>query len=43
MAHREAIEKHLFAALDLRAGMGFIAPPTPPPEKYIDVSYYEAR
>ena len=31
------------AALDLRAGMGFIAPPTPPPEKYIDVSYYEAR
>ena len=30
------------AALDLRAGMGFIAAPPPPPEKYIDVSYYEA-
>ncbi len=30
------------AALDLRAGMGFIAAPPPPPEKYIDVSFYEA-
>ena len=30
------------AALDLRAGMGYIAAPPPPPEKYIDVSYYEA-
>lgn len=30
------------AALDLRAGMGFIASPPPPPEKYIDVSYHEA-
>ena len=30
------------AALDLRAGMGFIASPPPPPEKYIDNSYYEA-
>ncbi len=30
------------AALDLRAGMGFIASPPPPPEKYIDVSYYAA-
>ena len=28
------------AALDLRAGMGYIASPPPPPEKYIDVSYY---
>ena len=30
------------AALDLRAGMGYIASPPPAPEKYIDVSYYEA-
>lgn len=30
------------AALDLRAGMGYIAAPPPPPEKYIDTSYYEA-
>ena len=29
------------AALDLRAGMGYIAVPPPPPEKYIDTSYYE--
>ncbi len=28
------------AALDLRADMGFIASPPPPPEKYLDVSYY---
>ena len=30
------------AALELRAGMGFIASPAPTPAKYIDVSYYEA-
>ncbi len=30
------------AALDLRASMGFIAAPPPPPEKYIDVSYHAA-
>ncbi len=30
------------ATLELRAGMGFLASPTPPAEKYIDVSYYEA-
>ena len=30
------------AALDLRAGMGYITAPPPAPEKYIDVSYYEA-
>ena len=30
------------AALDLRAGMGYIAAPPPPPGKYIDTSYYEA-
>ena len=30
------------AALDLRAEMGFIASPPPPPDKYIDLSYYQA-
>jgi ABC-type nitrate/sulfonate/bicarbonate transport system substrate-binding protein len=28
------------AALDLRAEMGYLAPPIPPPEKYVDLSYY---
>jgi ABC-type nitrate/sulfonate/bicarbonate transport system substrate-binding protein len=30
------------AALDLRADVGYIASPAPPPEKYFDVSYYDA-
>lgn len=30
------------AALELRAGMGFIASPAPPPDKYIDPTYHEA-
>lgn len=30
------------AALDLRAGMGYLAAPPPPPDKYIDLSYHTA-
>ena len=29
------------AALELRAEMGFLARPTPPAEKYVDLSYYQ--
>lgn len=31
----------IVAALELRAEMGFLKRPVPPPEKYIDTSYYE--
>ena len=30
----------LRAVLELRAEMGFLKPPLPPVEKYIDLSYY---
>ena len=28
------------AVLELRAEMGYLTPPVPPPEKYLDLSYY---